>query len=66
MQEPKWFNPAYKELNRLVETLTNLLFLIQHDSGDPEKVEFYVSLGERCLERARVILREQLGSYSPN
>jgi hypothetical protein len=64
--EPAWFNPAYTELNRLVEAMTNLMYLMQHHADDPTKVQYYVGYGERCLERMRVIVHEQMGRYSPN
>jgi len=56
----------YTELNRIVETLTNLLYLIQHDADDAAEVRYFVHQAELCLERARVIVREQMRGYSPN
>ena len=64
--ESKSFVTAYAELNRLLESLANFMYLIQHDADDPSKVQTYVSHAERCLERARVIVHERMGSYSPN
>jgi hypothetical protein len=64
--EPRWLNPAHAELNRLLESLTNLLYLVRRDADEPTKVEYYVDYAERCVERARAIVIEQLRSYSPN
>jgi len=64
--EPKSFVTAVAELNRLLESLANLMYLIRHDANYPTKIEIYVTQAERCLERAKVIVREQLRSYSPN
>jgi hypothetical protein len=63
---PSGFNPPYTELNRLVEALTNLVYLIDQNAHDRTKVLFLVGHAERCLERARVIVHEQMRRYSPN
>jgi hypothetical protein len=63
---PFGFNSPYAELNRLVEALTNLMYLIQHDADDSAKVQHYVGYAEQVLERARVIVHEQMRGYSPN
>jgi len=64
--EPKPFFTAYAELNHLLESLANLVYLIQHDANYPAKIEIYSSQAECCLERARAIVREQMGGDSLN
>jgi hypothetical protein len=63
--EPKWVDPAYTELNRLLESLTNLLYLIEHDKNEPTKIEHYVRLAGQCVERARIIVVDRLRIFSP-
>jgi len=63
---PSGFNPPYTEINRLLESLANLMYLIRNDATNPMKIEIYVSQAERCLERARVIVLDQMTGYSPN
>ena len=64
--EPKSFVTSYAELNRLLESLANLVYLIQHDASHPAKIEIYAGHAEHCLERARAIVRQQMGMYLPN
>jgi len=63
--EPKWRNPAYGELNRLAEALANFMYLIEHDSNDPEMVRYYVTFAERCLDRLRIVVHEADGELFP-
>jgi hypothetical protein len=63
---PLWMSPSTRELNHLIETLANLMYLVAHDSHDPTKVRFYVDLAEKALERMRAITREQPEKWSPN
>jgi hypothetical protein len=43
------------ELNRLVERLTNFMYLIQHNSSDPAKIHFYIGLARETLARIKAI-----------
>ena len=56
---------AAAELNRLLESLANLVYLIQHNANHPPNIDTYCSHAERCLVQAREIVREQMIMYSP-
>ena len=64
--EPKWLSPAQVELSRLLESLSNFLYLIEHDSDEPTKIQMYVANAARCVERARIIVLQQLHGDSQN
>jgi hypothetical protein len=64
--DPRWLSPSSQELNRLLETLVNLMYLIRHDCDNSEKVVFYVDLAEKSIERMRAIVHESCTGYSPN
>ena len=50
----------------MLESLANLLYLIQKDADKPTRIEYYVGYAERCVEGARVIVVDQLRGCSPN
>ena len=64
--EPRWHSPSSHELNRLLETLVNAMYLIRFESHDPEKIEVYVELAEKAIERMKAIVHESLTGYSRN
>lgn len=63
---PLWMSPSTRELNRLMETIANLMYLIAHDSHDSTKVCFYIELAEKALERMRAIIHEEPEKWSAN
>jgi hypothetical protein len=64
--DPRWLSPSGQELNRLTETLVNLMYLIRFESHDSEKVHFYVDLAEQSLERIRAIVQENVSDFPRN
>jgi hypothetical protein len=64
--DPRWLSPSSQELNSLLETLANLMYLVRYDSHDPARVKVYVDLAEKAIERMRLIVRESCNGYSPN
>jgi hypothetical protein len=50
----------------LLETLANLMYLIRYDSHDPAKIDVYVELADKAIERMREIVYESWHGYSPN
>jgi hypothetical protein len=50
----------------LLETLANLMYLIQYDAHDFAKVRVYVELADKAIERMREIVHESWHGYSPN
>jgi len=64
--DPRWLSPSSQELNRLLETLVNVMYLIRHDSDDAAKISVYVELAGQAIDRMRIIVHESWHGYSPN
>jgi hypothetical protein len=47
-----------REINRLLERLTNLMYLIRKQSTNSSKVEFYVGLAEETLTRINALTHD--------
>ena len=56
-------SPPITELSRLVERLTNLLYLIRHEVHDPTKINFYVDFAEQAVAQLRNF--EHIDRYIP-
>lgn len=50
--------PPRSELSRLVEQLTNLLYLMRQDVHDPAKIYCYVDFAEQAVARLRNLAYE--------
>jgi hypothetical protein len=59
-EEPQRPNPAFEELNRIAEALSNFVYLIRHDSTQPARVNYYLRLMERFFVRGLDVVRKQL------
>lgn len=54
------------EINNPLESMTNLLYLIQADDALPEETRRYVMTADRELQRVAQIARQSLGFYREN
>jgi signal transduction histidine kinase len=54
------------EINNPLESVTNLLFLVNRDLSNPSKAGLYLELANRELDRIAHIARQTLGFYRDN